>query len=488
MNPFNPAHVISKSLRAGSFSVHQLCEIFLQRIAKYEAKLNCFISLDTYQTLRQAKNIDESQNDNKNLLTTDLRGIPFSAKDLFCTRQFKTTCASRMLEDFAPSYDATVITQFRDAQAVLMGKNNMDEFAMGSTNENSYFGAVINPWDRKRVAGGSSGGAAATVAAGLAPLAIGSDTGGSIRQPAAFCGVCGIKPTYGSVSRYGMIAYASSLDQAGAFAHDARDLALMLNTMIAADPHDATSISRRQEDFAALLDQPIKGLRIGVPDEFFTSALDTSVADAFECAINQLEQLGAVRKNIHLPHFSHAIAAYYTIALAECASNLARYDGVRYGHRCLSPSDLTDLYTRSRAEGFSTEVKRRILLGTYVLSAGYYDAYYRKAQQVRRLICNDFRQAWQQVDVIAGPVTPTPACHLGEKKNDPVQMYLQDIYTVPVNLAGLPALSIPMGFVDQLPVGLHLIGAPFDEAKLLQVAQQYQNSTNFHMTYPPLFQ
>jgi aspartyl-tRNA(Asn)/glutamyl-tRNA(Gln) amidotransferase subunit A len=415
----------------------------------------------------------------------DLAGIPFVHKDLFCTAGVRTSCGSRMLAEFVSPYDATVVARLNAAGAVCVGKANMDEFAMGSSNENSHFGPVRNPWDRTRVPGGSSGGSAALVAAGVVPFATGSDTGGSVRQPAAFCGITGIKPTYGRVSRYGMIAYASSLDQAGVLARRAEDCARVLQCIAGPDARDATCAERAPDDYVAALSAGVRGLRIGVVRELFGAGVDPAVADATHAALRELEAAGAQLIDVALPALEHAIAAYYVIAPAEASSNLARYDGVRYGHRCAQPRDLDDLYCRSRTEGFGAEVRRRILAGTYVLSAGYYDAYYVRAQRVRRLIANEFARAFAEVDVLAGPTTPTPAFRLGEKLADPLAMYAADVNTVAVNLAGLPAISLPAGFVDGLPVGLQLIGAAFDEARLFAAGHALQQRTEYHLARAP---
>ena len=416
-----------------------------------------------------------------------LTGVPVAQKDIFCTDGVRTSCGSRMLDRFIAPYDATLVEKLNTAGMVMLGKTNMDEFAMGSSNETSFYGPVRNPWDLDAVPGGSSGGSAAAVAARLAPAATGTDTGGSIRQPAALCGITGIKPTYGRVSRWGMIAYASSLDQGGPMARTAEDCALLLGAMAGFDSRDSTSVERPVPDYLAALDRPLDGLKIGLPKEYFGEGLDDGVARAVEAAIAEYRKLGATVLDISLPNGRLAVPAYYVIAPAECSSNLARFDGVRYGHRCDQPKDLADLYTRSRAEGFGAEVTRRILVGTFVLSAGYYDAYYLKAQQIRRLISDDFRRAFEQVDVIAGPTSPTVAFNLGEKADDPITMYLSDIYTIAVNLAGLPGLSLPVGFVGQRPVGLQLIGDYFAEDRLLNVAHRYQQVTDWHARAPAAF-
>jgi aspartyl-tRNA(Asn)/glutamyl-tRNA(Gln) amidotransferase subunit A len=459
----------------------ELTTHFLDSIARIDDGLGSFITVDRDGALARARDADARRAAGE---ATPLTGIPIAHKDIFCTRGMATTCASRMLENFVPPYDATVVEKLARAGVVVVGKTNMDEFAMGSSNENSFFGACRNPWDRGRVPGGSSGGSAAAVAAGLVPAATGTDTGGSIRQPAALCGITGLKPTYGRVSRLGMVAYASSLDQGGPMARSAEDCALLLSAMAGHDPRDSTSADRPVEDFAASLDRDLAGLRIGVPREYFGDGLDDAVGTAIRAALDAYVAQGATLVDISLPNTSLAIAAYYVIAPAEASTNLARYDGVRYGHRCKDPADLQDLYTRSREEGFGNEVQRRILVGTYVLSSGYYDAYYKRAQQVRRLIAQDFAAAFADVDVIAGPTTPGVAFALGAKTDDPTAMYLEDIYTLAVNLAGLPALSHPAGFVDGLPVGLQLIGRSFDEARLLAVAHRFQQVTDWHQRRP----
>jgi aspartyl-tRNA(Asn)/glutamyl-tRNA(Gln) amidotransferase subunit A len=398
----------------------------------------------------------------------------------------KTSCASRMLDNFVPPYDATLIARFKNQGSVMLGKTNMDEFAMGSSNENSFYGPALNPWDTQCVPGGSSGGSAAAVAAGMAPAATGTDTGGSIRQPAAFCGITGLKPTYGRVSRLGMIAFASSLDQAGPMARTAQDCAILLNTMAGHDPRDSTSAVEPVPDYTAQLGDSLEGLRIGLPGEYFGSGLDAATGRCIETALKSLEQRGAILKEVSLPHSDLTIPTYYIVAPAEASTNLSRFDGVRYGHRCENPTDLHDLYTRTREEGFGDEVKRRILVGTYALSAGYYDAYYRKAQQARRLIRQDFLDCFEDVDIIAGPTTPGPAFALGAKSDDPVSMYLEDVYTLAVNLAGLPGMSVPAGLVDGKPIGLQLIGQHFGESKLLNVAHQFQQDTDWHLQRPQL--
>ncbi|MDZ4152634.1 Asp-tRNA(Asn)/Glu-tRNA(Gln) amidotransferase subunit GatA, partial [Methylicorpusculum sp.] len=417
-----------------------------------------------------------------------MTGIPIAQKDIFCTDGVKTSCGSKMLDNFIAPYDATVVTKFNDAGAVMLGKLNMDEFAMGSSNETSFYGPVLNPWDTNAVPGGSSGGSAAAVAARLVPGVTGTDTGGSIRQPAALCGITGLKPTYGRVSRYGMIAYASSLDQGGPMTRTAEDAAILLQTMAGFDEKDSTSVDKPVPDYLASITQKLDGLTIGLPKEFFGEGLDAGIAAIIESAVDEYRRLGATVKEVSMPNLKYAIPAYYIIAPAECSANLSRFDGVRFGYRCENPADLTDLYTRSRGEGFGKEVKRRILIGTYALSAGYYDAYYLKAQKVRRLISEDFKKALSDVDVIMGPVTPSTAFGLGEKTGDPIQMYLSDIYTIAINLAGLPAISIPAGFLNAMPVGLQIIGQYFAEDRLLNVAHQYQQVTDWHQRSPKGFE
>jgi len=464
----------------------ELTQTFLDRIAKYNPTINAYIALDSDKTLAQASAADSRI---ANGTAEPLTGIPFAQKDIFCAKGWQTTCGSKMLANFVAPYDAHVITQFDNAGAVNLGKTNMDEFAMGSSNETSYFGGVKNPWDFDRVPGGSSGGSAAAVAARLCAAATGTDTGGSIRQPASLCGFTGLKPTYGLVSRYGMIAFASSLDQAGPMAKSAEDCALMMNVMTGFDERDSTSLNRPKEDYARGLskvtgEQPLKSLRIGLPKEYFADGLDANVAKVVQEAIAEYRKLGAETVDISLPNSQLSIPVYYVLAPAEASSNLSRYDGVRYGHRAAEYDDLMDMYMKSRAEGFGAEVKRRILIGTYVLSAGYYDAYYLKAQQIRRLIAQDFTEAFKQCDVIMGPTAPSTAFKAGEKADDPVAMYLQDVYTIATNLAGLPGMSIPAGFSNGLPVGLQLMGNYFDEARMLDVAHAYQQVTDWHLAMP----
>ncbi|ALG69164.1 Asp-tRNA(Asn)/Glu-tRNA(Gln) amidotransferase subunit GatA [Beggiatoa leptomitoformis] len=475
---------LSNALQQRKFSSVELTRHFLERIKRYDGQLNSVITLTEELALQQAQLADSRLQQG----TADaLTGIPILHKDIFCTKGIKTTCGSKMLDNFIAPYNATVIDKFESAGAVMLGKTNMDEFAMGSSNETSYYGAVKNPWDIQAVPGGSSGGSAAALAARLAPMATGTDTGGSIRQPAALCNLVGLKPTYGTVSRYGIIAYASSLDQAGPMTHTAEDAGLLLNAMAGFDGKDSTSLERPPEDYTRHLQDSLKGLRIGLPQQYFGDGLNADVAQQLETAIAVLKQLGATVKTVDLPNSHLSVPAYYIIAPAECSSNLSRFDGVRFGYRCENAVDLMDLYKRSRGEGFGAEVKRRIMIGTYALSAGYYDAYYLKAQQIRRLISNDFKQAFQEVDVLLSPTSPTPAFNIGEKVDDPVTMYLSDIYTIAINLAGIPALSIPAGFVQNRPIGLQLIGNYFSESRLLNIAHQYQQQTNWHQQIPSAF-
>ena len=467
---------ISAALAAGDISSVEITQAYLDRIAALNGELNAFITVCEDSALAQAKAADDAR---ANGNASPLLGIPLAHKDIFCTKDILTTCGSRMLHNFVAPYNATVVERFIDAGTVLLGKTNMDEFAMGSSNETSFFGDVKNPWNTERVPGGSSGGSAAAVAADLCAMATGTDTGGSIRQPAAFCGVTGLKPSYGRVSRWGMIAFASSLDQAGPITKSAEDAALMLNVMSGLDKKDSTSIDRPIEDFTATLNQPLKGLRIGVPKQHFADGLSMEVEQAIRNALAEYEKLGATIKEMDLTNSHLSVSAYYVVAPAEASANLSRFDGVRYGHRCEDPTDLEDMYKRTRSEGFGEEVKRRIMIGTYALSAGYYDAYYRKAQKIRRLIKDDFDRAFEEVDVIIGPTSPHTAFKLGSK-SDPVSMYLEDIYTIAVNLAGLPAASIPVGIANGLPIGMQIIGKYFDEAKILNVAHQFQQHTDWH--------
>jgi aspartyl-tRNA(Asn)/glutamyl-tRNA(Gln) amidotransferase subunit A len=475
---------LSADLAAGHCSSEELTTAFLQRIERFNPALNAFITVTAESSLAQARAADEQRRRGE---AGPLTGVPIAHKDIFCTDGVRTSCGSRMLDRFIAPYSATAVEKLAAAGAVMLGKTNMDEFAMGSSNETSFYGPVRNPWDMDRVPGGSSGGSAAAIAARLTPGATGTDTGGSIRQPAALCGITGLKPTYGRVSRWGMIAYASSLDQGGPMARTAEDCALLLGAMAGFDPRDSTSVDRPVPAYAAALNDSLAGLKIGLPKEYFGEGLDGAVAQVVEAAIAEYRKLGAEIVEISLPNSHLAIPAYYVVAPAECSSNLARFDGVRYGHRCENPHDLLDLYCRSRGEGFGAEVKRRILTGTFVLSAGYYDAYYLKAQQIRRLISDDFRRAFEQVDMIMGPTSPTVAFKLGEKSDDPITMYLSDIYTIAVNLAGLPGLSLPVGFVGQLPVGLQLIGNYFAEERLLNAAHLYQQMTDWHQRIPAAF-
>lgn len=475
---------VARGLADKQFSAQELATALLARIQQLDPQLNSFITVTEENALAQAKTADERRAKGEN---GALLGAPIAHKDLFCTQGVRTSCGSKILDAFVSPYDATVVERLANAGAVTLGKLNMDEFAMGSANESSHYGPVKNPWDSSRVPGGSSGGSAAAVAARLIPAATGTDTGGSIRQPAALTNLTGIKPTYGRVSRWGMIAYASSLDQGGPLARTAEDCALMLGAMAGFDPKDSTSVDQPVDDYLAALAKPLTGLRIGLPKEYFGAGLDSRIADAVMAVVEQLKQLGAVVKEISLPNMQHAIPAYYVIAPAEASSNLSRFDGVRYGYRCENPQNLEDLYKRSRAEGFGAEVKNRIMVGTYALSAGYYDAYYLKAQKIRRLIKNDFVNAFADVDVILGPTTPNPAWKLGEKNNDPVAQYLEDIYTITANLAGIPGLSMPAGFVDGLPVGVQLLAPYFQEGRLLNVAHQYQLATDWHKQAPAGF-
>lgn len=473
---------LSIQLAGKKISSTELTSEFLQRIQQLNPEYNAFITVNEDLSLAQARAADQMIAAGQ---AGPLTGIPIAQKDIFCTKGWLTTCGSKMLSNFVSPYDAGVIERFNQAGAVNIGKTNMDEFAMGSSNETSYYGPVKNPWDHAAVPGGSSGGAACAVAARLACAATGTDTGGSIRQPAALCGISGIKPTYGLVSRYGMIAFASSLDQGGPMAKSAEDLALLLNVMVGFDPRDSTSLQREAEDYARDLQKPLAGLRIGLPKEYFAAGMSNDVASAIEKALDEYRKLGAQTVEISLPNAPLAIPVYYVLAPAEASSNLSRFDGVRYGHRAESYSDLADMYRKSRAQGFGPEVKRRILIGTYVLSHGYYDAYYIKAQKLRRLIAQDFADAYQQCDIIMGPTTPTVAFNLGEKSGDPIQMYLSDIYTSAANLTGMPAMSIPVGFGDKnRPIGLHIIGNYFKEAQMLNVAHQYQLATDWHNQSP----
>ena len=475
---------LSAMLQKGQVSSAELVEVFLDRIARLDARLNSFITVTPELARQQARAADRRIAAGT---AGALTGIPLAHKDIFCTKGIRTSCGSRMLDSFVAPYDATVVERMNAAGMIVLGKTNMDEFAMGSSNETSFYGPVRNPWGVAHVPGGSSGGSAAAVAARLVPAATGTDTGGSIRQPAALCGITGLKPTYGRVSRYGMIAFASSLDQGGPLAGTAEDAALLLGVMAGFDERDSTSVNRPVENYLEQLSSSLEGLTIGVIEEHFGEGLDSRVAEIIDTALQEYERLGARVRRISLPNSSLSVPAYYVVAPAECSSNLARYDGVRYGYRAEAPTSLEDMYKRSRTEGFGAEVKRRIMIGTYALSAGYYDAYYLKAQKLRRLISEDFKAAFTSVDVIMGPTSPTVSFKLGEKLADPVTMYLSDIFTIAVNLAGLPAISIPAGFVDDLPVGLQIIGNYFDEARLLNVAHRYQQVTDWHGRAPPQF-
>jgi aspartyl-tRNA(Asn)/glutamyl-tRNA(Gln) amidotransferase subunit A len=481
----NTLSQLAARLTAGEVSSVELCQDYLARIAAHNPTLNAFITVDAERTLAEARLADARRAAGE---TGALLGIPIAHKDIFCTEGWLTTCGSKMLGNFVSPYDAHVISQFKAAGMPSLGKTNMDEFAMGSSNETSFYGAVKNPWDTAAVPGGSSGGSAAAVAARLAPAATGTDTGGSIRQPAALTGITGLKPTYGVCSRYGMIAFASSLDQAGPMAQTAEDCALLMNVMAGFDRRDSTSLERPAEDYRRDLNQPLKGLRVGLPKEFFAAGMAPDVAANIEAALDEYRQLGATTIAVSLPNSGLSVPVYYVLAPAEASSNLSRFDGVRYGHRTAEYADLTEMYEKSRAEGFGAEVKRRILIGAYVLSHGYYDAYYIQAQKIRRLIANDFAAAFKVCDVIMGPTAPTTAFNLGEKSDDPVQMYLSDIYTIAVNLAGLPGMSVPCGFGSNgRPVGLQIIGDYFAEAKMLNVAHQYQLATDWHIRAPKGF-
>jgi len=474
---------LAAALAGKKISSVELATLFLDRIERLNPALNAFITLDREKSLAMARAADERLARGEG---GPLTGIPLAHKDIFCAEGWLTTCGSKMLSNFVSPYDATVIERCKAAGAVTLGKTNMDEFAMGSSNETSFYGPVRNPWDQAAVPGGSSGGSAAAVSARLTPAATGTDTGGSIRQPAALCGLTGLKPTYGVVSRWGMIAFASSLDQAGPMAKSAEDCALLLNAMAGFDARDSTSLERPAEDYARDLGKPLAGLRIGLPREFFAEGLSADVAQAVEAALVEYRRLGATTVEVSLPNMKLSVPAYYVIAPAEASSNLSRFDGVRYGHRAPQYGDLIDMYCKSRAQGFGAEVKRRILIGTYVLSHGYYDAYYLQAQRIRRLIATDFSAAFKSCDLIMGPTSPTTAFRLGEKAADPVQMYLSDIYTIAVNLAGLPGMSLPCGFAGGLPVGLQIIGDYFGETRMLNAAHQYQLATDWHIRRPEL--
>ena len=475
---------LARDLAAGRYSSVELTRACLERVAASQPALNAFVTVTAESALAAAAAADAARGAGQG---GPLTGIPLAHKDIFCTRNVLTTCGSRMLSNFVSPYDATIVERLQAAGTVMLGKLNMDEFAMGSSNETSWFGAVRNPWDTTRVPGGSSGGSAAAVAARLVPAATATDTGGSIRQPAALCGVTGIKPTYGRVSRYGMIAFASSLDQAGLITVSAEDAALLLGAMAGFDERDSTSVDAPVPDYAATLGEPLSGLRIGIVREFFDKGLDRECEQRIREAIAVYEKLGATLHEVSCPSLPLSVPTYYVVAPAECSSNLARFDGVRFGHRCAEPRNLVDLYCRSRGEGFGAEVKRRIMTGTYVLSAGYYDAYYLKAQRVRQLISRDFAEAFGQVDLLLGPTSPTTAFPIGAKSEDPITMYLNDIYTIGANLAGLPAMSLPCGFAAGLPVGLQLIGPHFSEARMLNAAHRYQMETDWHLRAPAAF-
>ncbi|MEN8180647.1 MAG: Asp-tRNA(Asn)/Glu-tRNA(Gln) amidotransferase subunit GatA [Pseudomonadota bacterium] len=475
---------LGAALRAGEFSSVELTRHFLERIEKLDGEINSYITVTPELALAAAEAADQRIKAGD---AGPLAGIPIVQKDIFCTKGVRTSCGSHMLDSFISPYDATVVEKLNAAGVVMLGKSNMDEFAMGSSNETSYYGPVHNPWDKSRVPGGSSGGSAAAVAGRLAVTATGTDTGGSIRQPAALCGITGLKPTYGRISRFGMIAFASSLDQAGPMTHSAEDAAVMLQAMAGFDPKDSTSVDEPVPDYSSGLNDSLAGLRIGLPKEYFGEGLDAGIAASIEASIGEYKKLGAEVVEISLPNTGLAVPTYYVVAPAECSSNLSRFDGVRFGYRCDDPKDLEDLYKRSRGEGFGDEVKRRIMIGAYALSAGYYDAYYLKAQQTRHLISDDFIQAFKQVDVIMGPTSPGTAFGIGEKADDPVTMYLNDIYTIATNLAGLPGLSMPVEPVNGLPVGLQIIGNYFAEAKLLNVAHQLQKQTDWHLAIPDGF-
>ena len=470
-----------EGLKNSTFSSVELTDHYLKRIKAIDPDINSYITVTEELALSQAKEADTRYNNNNPL---DLDGIPLAHKDIFCTENILTTCGSKMLSDFIAPYSSTVVSKFIEKGTVMLGKTNMDEFAMGSSNETSYFGPVKNPWNKEYVPGGSSGGSAACVAARLAPAATATDTGGSIRQPAALCGLTGIKPTYGRVSRYGMIAFASSLDQGGVLTRSAEDAAILMNTMSGYDPKDSTSLNVDVPDFTQEIDKPISGIKIGLPIEFFDQEMPDFVRKATNEAIDVFKELGAEIKEISFPNIDLSLPVYYVLAPAECSANLSRYDGVRYGYRCEAPKDIEDLYMRTREEGFGSEVKRRILIGTYALSAGFYDAYYLKAQKCRRLIANDFQEAFNSVDVILSPTTPGTSFKAGEKTNDPIEMYLQDIFTIPANLAGLPGISFPCGSHKDLPLGLQLVGNSLQEGKLLMAAHHFQKTTNWHKKMP----
>jgi aspartyl-tRNA(Asn)/glutamyl-tRNA(Gln) amidotransferase subunit A len=482
---YTPLHELSRGLDTGEYSSEELTRAFLDRIQQTDSAVNAYITVLEEEALQMARAADERRGKKEDV--APLTGVPIALKDLLCTQGVRTTCASKILNNYIAPYDATVVRRLREAGAVFLGKTNMDEFAMGSSNETSWFGIVKNPWDQETIPGGSSGGSAAAVAAGQCAAALGSDTGGSIRQPAACCGITGMKPTYGRVSRFGLVAFASSLDQIGPMTHDARDAALLLNVISGKDPQDSTSAEVPVPDFTAALTGDIKGLKIGLADEYNVEGMEPDVQARIEEAIEVLKGMGAEVKKISLPNTKYAVATYYIIAPAEASSNLARYDGVKYGYRTEGSNDLLDMYKDSRAEGFGEEVKRRIMLGTYALSSGYYDAYYLKALKVRGLLRDDFTRAFADVDVVVTPTSPTAAFKIGERMDDPLTMYLSDIFTIPCNMAGIPGISIPCGFTSAgLPVGLQLLGRTFDEETLLRVSDAYQRETDFHRRYPNL--
>lgn len=472
---------LSIALHNGNFSSVELTQYYLDLIKIYDGRINSFITVNEENAIIQAKVADQRLRQGTSGILT---GIPIAHKDIFCTKGIRTSCASRMLDKFIAPYDATVVKRINNAGMVTLGKTNMDEFAMGSSNETSFYGKVKNPWNTNHVPGGSSGGSAAAVAAGFTPIATGTDTGGSIRQPASLCNLTGLKPTYGRISRYGIIAFASSLDQAGPMAKNAEDAAMLLNIMAGFDRQDSTSVNCDVPDYTANLNESIEGLTIGLPKEYFDENLDNNIATTIENAIKVYESIGATIKEVTLPNTKLAIPTYYIIAPAECSSNLSRMDGVRFGHRCENPKDLIDLYERSRSEGFGEEVKRRIMIGTYALSSGYYDAYYLKAQQCRHLISDDFQQVFNDVNVIMCPTTPTTAFKFDEKMNDPISMYMADIYTISANLSGLPSISIPASILDGLPIGMQIIGNYFNESYLLNIANRYQQITAWHQQIP----
>ncbi len=472
-------------LATGATTAEAVTQTFLQSIRDRDPRIGAFLFVDEAKALDQARAVDAKRRRGEPL--GPLAGIPIAVKDVLCTAGMRTTCGSKILQNFIPPYDATVITKLKQADAVLLGKTNMDEFAMGSSCENSAFQVTHNPWDTNRIPGGSSGGSAAAVASCQAPLALGSDTGGSIRLPASLCGIVGLKPSYGRVSRFGLVAYGSSLDQIGPFAHDVHGAALLFEAIAGHDPRDSTSVQQPPPRILPKLDEPVQPLTIGVPREYFGDGLDAEVAQAVRAALKVYADLGAIINDVSLPHTRYAVATYYLVATAEASSNLARYDGVQYGHRAAAFGDLVDMYCKSRGEGFGKEVKRRIMLGTYALSSGYIDAYYLKALKVRRLIKNDFDKAFTQYDVIVGPTSPTPAFKIGEKVDDPLAMYLSDIYTISANLAGLPGISIPCGFTKcNLPIGLQILAAPLAEEKLLRVARMFEKETDWHTRRPKM--